>query len=322
MALRTIAATQANISAEELLAGLEIKQELGGDFITVALATGDPKAVQQLVVTHVEKAMEEFRRNRARSSVAAGKFLDAELATAEKELEAARGDLLRFQLNNSLQNLEREIQAEQDAIRTLRTAQESAAIEMARLATVAEESDKQSEQALTKAAAATPNSTAAIAWQQTGLNLAAEAMGRRVEMAGQRAALSSYVTQIGQHEANLASLLTLTSRHQQLTDALTAKLDTRDFLVNKAREAQLKESQSLAVGYLQVVGETSVPAAPIPTRTLQIALFGGALSLLAGLILAFVLEFLEQALRRPATRQRIGVCSWPRRPSLPVPANG
>jgi hypothetical protein len=70
---------------------------------------------------------------------------------------------------------------------------------------------------------------------------------------------------------------------------------------NKANEARLKQQQGLNVGYLKIVEPARRPDQPLPNRTLQIALVGGALSLVAGVVLAFIFEFIESL--KPGSRQ-------------------
>ena len=95
----------------------------------------------------------------------------------------------------------------------------------------------------------------------------------------------------------LATLITLTGQGQQLTAAVQERQGQRDFLAGKVREAALKQSQSESIGYMRTLGAATTPRNQLPTRTVQVALLGAALSLLAGGVLAFVLEFLDRALR-------------------------
>jgi uncharacterized protein involved in exopolysaccharide biosynthesis len=127
---------------------------------------------------------------------------------------------------------------------------------------------------------------------------------RAVEVAGQRQRAAASFSLLAEHQTNLASLITLTGQAQQLQDLVQEKQNSRDFLADKAREAQLKQSQSENVGYLQVIQPPTTPQTRISTRTLQIALLGGGLSLVAGGLLAFLLEFLEQTLRSAPRRNR------------------
>ncbi len=107
---------------------------------------------------------------------------------------------------------------------------------------------------------------------------------------------------VSQHQTNLTSLITLGGQYQKLQDVLKERQDARDFLAGKVLEARLKQAQSQNVGYLQIVGEPVTPAGQVSTRTLEIAILGGGLSLVIGVVLAFLLEFLEQSVRQKPQR--------------------
>jgi len=234
--------------------------------------------------------------------ITTGKFLHSELDNAEAELQTARDELRRFKLTNSVDSLEKEILAAQDANRNLRSAQESADMEAQRLTAMATELERQSAAAQAKAAAAPPESDEAASWLRLARDLYQTAINRRVEAAGQKSMQASYYTTLSEHENRLALLITLTEEYVHLEDVVREKETTRDFLAGKAREADLKERQSQTVGYLEIVGEPHTASAPLTAYTLRIALLGGALSLVAGIVLVFVLEFLAQTLRQTPKR--------------------
>ena len=83
-----------------------------------------------------------------------------------------------------------------------------------------------------------------------------------------------------------------------MQDTLKQRQDNRDFIAGKLRETSLRQDQADAVGYLQVLGVPTTPKTQLPSRTLQIALLGAAAGILAGIVLVFFLEFLEQSLKR------------------------
>lgn len=318
VALRAIAAAGVNISPGELLDGLQITRDPSGDKITVSVAARDPLDAQKLVVAQVEQALAELQQTRSLPVVATGKFLETELATADRDLAAAKDDLLRFRLANNMESVEREINAEQDAIRALSSTREAADVEAQRLIAMAVELERQSKEAETKAQEAearvklaaekkeaAPEDVAnADTWRQLAQELVRTANNRRVDAAGQRQLAVGYAGLISQHQSNLTSLITLGGQYQKLQDAVKERQDTRDFLAGKVLEARLKQAQSQNVGYLQAVGEPVTPGGQVSTRTLEIAIIGGGLSLVAGIVLAFLLEFLEQMVRQKPQRTR------------------
>ncbi len=133
--------------------------------------------------------------------------------------------------------------------------------------------------------------------------LGAQITDAQVKIAGQKGLADATGVQLTQTQADLAGLITLGGQYQTLLDTAQERLDNRDFLAAKVREAQLKESQSRSIGYLEVVSAPTTPRTKLPARTVQTALLGAALSIVAGFVLIFVLEFVERTLRnspRPA----------------------
>jgi len=302
VALRTIADTGVSVSPAALLERVDFQREPGGDLASVIVTADSPQDAERVVQAHVKNALAELRSGRTRALITTGKFLHSELDNAEAELQTARDELRRFKLTNSVDSLEKEILAAQDANRNLRSAQESADMEAQRLTAMATELERQSAAAQAKAAAAPPESDEAASWLRLARDLYQTAINRRVEAAGQKSMQASYYTTLSEHENRLALLITLTEEYVHLEDVVREKETTRDFLAGKAREADLKERQSQTVGYLEIVGEPHTASAPLTAYTLRIALLGGALSLVAGIVLVFVLEFLAQTLRQTPKR--------------------
>jgi uncharacterized protein involved in exopolysaccharide biosynthesis len=126
-------------------------------------------------------------------------------------------------------------------------------------------------------------------------------------MASQQAQVEATASLVAERQTTLAGLITLGGRYQALVDSVQERQASRDFLAAKVREARLKESQSRSIGYLQVVTPPTTPRSQLPTRTVQTALLGALLSIVAGGVLIFVLEFVERTLRhspRPAAPAR------------------
>ncbi|OQA42931.1 MAG: Chain length determinant protein [Chloroflexi bacterium ADurb.Bin325] len=293
IAQRTLSETGIRITARQLLDGLAVERDPSGDIITVSATAGTPEDAERILVKQVELALQQYRESRARPAAAAGRFLEAELDAAERELENARAGLLRFKLDTGFEYLDREIVAEQDAIRQLSAAREQANIEVQRLEAVVRELRSQRDAA------------EAAGLQARVDALEAQIAERGVEIAGQRQRAAASFSLLAEHQTNLTSLITLTGQAQQLQDLVQEKQNSRDFLADKVREARLKQSQSENVGYLQVIQPPTTPQSQVSTRTVQVALLGGGLSLVAGGLLAFLLEFIEQMLRSaPRGRSR------------------
>ncbi len=304
IAQQTVAETGLDITAEQLAAGITVVRDPWIDLLTVSVTAARPEDAELLLVKQVELALTELRQSRARPSEAAGRFLDTELAAAERELDAAEAALLQFKLDNAIEYVDREIVAEQDTIRSLIAAQEEANIEAQRLTAIVAALEQQVKDAQAQAAAQVAGSPEAAYYTQLAQDLNTAVINRRAEAAGQRARAANAYALVATHQTNLAALITIAGQHQQLVDLVREKQESRDFLAGKAREARLKVSQSRNIGYLEVIGSPTTPRSQVATRTMRIALLGGGLSLVAGVIIAFILEFLEQTLNRGFDSQR------------------
>ena len=71
---------------------------------------------------------------------------------------------------------------------------------------------------------------------------------------------------LARRESELATLLGLGAEHDALVVALGRAQGDYDFLRAKMREAELKEAQSLELGYLQVVEPARTPLMRIVKR--------------------------------------------------------
>ncbi len=298
IALQTIAEAGVQMTPEELVSSITVSRDPIGDRVNASLTTTQPDLAEKLLSKQVELAVEEFRKNRTRQPVAMQKFLETKLVAAERDLDAAQAELQRFKLDNGIESLERELAAEQDAVRGLRVQQEEAEVEVLRLEALADSLAQQGKEAMANAAPLDAKSADAIYWNGLARDLSTAAVNRRVEADGQRARKTGAATRLAQHETELKSLITLAEKHQALQDTLKQRQDDRDFISDKIREVSLRQDQADAVGYLQILGAPTTPKTQLPARTLQIALLGGAASIVAGFVLVFLLEFLEQSLKR------------------------
>jgi len=115
---------------------------------------------------------------------------------------------------------------------------------------------------------------------------------------GHRAAQGRYDQVIASLQTDLSSLIGLSDEYDELNRRVSEALSSYQFIQNKLTEARLKESQVLNMGYIQVIEPARTPDRPLPSKLPQYALAGAVISLLAGVVLAFVIEGLE-SLARP-----------------------
>ena len=298
IAWRTITQVGVEMDARELLDMLSTIQEYG--FITVVAGAYTPEDAEAIVTAQVQNALDSYRTDQSRPAVVTGEFINEQLAVAEQDLAAARAELLRFKVGHALDSLSREINSYQDIVRSLRIRQSDAALAEAELA--AQISALQQEAAREEGLAVVAEDGAAAAAEKRANDLRAVANGLQGDIAGVRASKAEYDRLIAQWETELTSLIGLSEEYSRLENAVARIQSTRDFLFNKSLEARLKQSQGLSVGYLQVIEPARRPETPLPSRTLQMALVGGILSLVAGAVIAFLLELVESSARSSRPR--------------------
>lgn len=122
---------------------------------------------------------------------------------------------------------------------------------------------------------------------------------------GHRAAQARYDQVIASLQTELSTLIGLSDTYDELSRQVAEALSSYDFVQSKLNEARLKESQIRNMGYIQVIEPARTPDRPLPSKLPQYALAGAVISLLAGLVLSFLIEGVE-SLVRPDTARRAG----------------
>jgi uncharacterized protein involved in exopolysaccharide biosynthesis len=96
-----------------------------------------------------------------------------------------------------------------------------------------------------------------------------------------------------QRQVELQDLIDLGSEYAKLEAAVTQSKSTNDFLLEKETEATLKENETLTVSFIQVIAPAEPPSSPLPQVQSAIIGLGVVVSLVAGIILAFIWHYLE-----------------------------
>lgn len=106
-----------------------------------------------------------------------------------------------------------------------------------------------------------------------------------------------------QREAELQNLIGLSAEYNQLVDNVERVRSTYNFLFDRLREAEIKENQILEVNFIQIITPARAPNQPVIALSPKLVVFAAISSLLTGVLLTFLLEYLEllgafQGLRR------------------------
>lgn len=96
-----------------------------------------------------------------------------------------------------------------------------------------------------------------------------------------------------EREAELQNLIGLSSEYYTLVGRVDRARDTYNFMLTKKAEAQIKEAQILELGSVQIITLARPPARPAVVLSSQVVILGAVVSLLAGILLAFFLEYLD-----------------------------
>ncbi len=110
---------------------------------------------------------------------------------------------------------------------------------------------------------------------------------------GELQEVANYDQLILQREVELQNLLRLDSDYASLKSAVERGNSTYEFLLGKETEAKLKENETLTLGFIQLIGSASRPTNPLPRVQMSILAVGGVLSLVLGIIIAFMWHSLE-----------------------------
>jgi uncharacterized protein involved in exopolysaccharide biosynthesis len=276
VAWETINDLNLGISAAELLNGLTVSAE--EEFLNVTFTADNPMDVEAIATRHVENAFKYYAQFRAKSATVALQFIEQQLSDEEKALATAQSDLLTFKVTHNLDSLPDEVLAIQNQLRELE-------LERAKLVI-----DRERTEAI---AAKYREEGAKVDPKNSPVDYATLAIGEDVTAAGIAAEEAEYDKLIEQQKTNLEELLKLTVENDALQRAVSRIQSNYNFLADKENEARLKQSQANNVSFIQIVEPARMPDQPAPSRTPKMLAVGAVLSLIAGIILAFVLEFLS-----------------------------
>ena len=276
VAWQTINDLNLGISAAELLDGVSVTAE--EEFLHVTFTADNPMAVEAIATRHVENAFKYYAQLRAKSATVSLQFIQEQLSDQEKALATAQGELLTFKVTHNLDSLPREITAIQDQLRQLN-------LERAKLVGERERTEAVATKYREEAAKADP--------KNSPVDYTTAAIREEISVAGIRAVEAQYDELIAEQKVRLEELLNLTTDYEALVRTASRIESNYNFLADKENEARLKQTQANNVSFIQIVEPARMPDQPAPSRTPKLLAVGALLSLIAGIILAFVLEFLS-----------------------------
>ncbi|NLE75864.1 MAG: hypothetical protein GX605_03810 [Chloroflexi bacterium] len=132
------------------------------------------------------------------------------------------------------------------------------------------------------------------------------AMNQEAMAQGYRVAQARYDQTVAMLQTELSSLIGLSDEYDDLLSRVNEARSAYSLVSDKLTEARLKESQVLNMGYIRVIDPARLPDRPLASKLAQYALAGAVVSLLLGVVLAFLLEGLESLTRSTSGQRRAG----------------
>jgi uncharacterized protein involved in exopolysaccharide biosynthesis len=297
VAWQTIADLNLGISAVTVLENLTVGTE--EDFINISYETDSPQDAEAIVSKLVDNALTYYRNLRAKRATVLREFIARELESKDKDLATAKAAFLQFKLQHNLDSLQRELQAYQDELRQMRLARDMAGMQTEQYAREGFLYDEEALKATQQGeAAANRNATGTAAYYLgVARDFTQKAAEARIKAEAAKVTKAEYDQLIADRETRLLGLIGLSADFDRLQTDVNEIQGNVDFLTSKLGEAALKENQSLNASFIQIAEAARQPDSPAPSRTPQLVLVGLAISLAFGVILAFILEFIESLAR-------------------------
>jgi len=216
----------------------------------IAVRASDPETAALLANTLVETGLKQYGQLLAQPTANTRKFIERELEVAREELESAEAELIQFQIDSKIGDLDKAINSQYELIRSLRL------------------------------------------------------QGDLARSMGEIAQAEAIEATVLKREAELQNIIGLSSEYTALVDRVERMRATYAFLLDKRSEARIKENQLLELGSMQIITAARPPRRPAAAIDAKLIVLGAVVSLLTGVLLTFLFEYLEisgvfRGFRRP-----------------------
>jgi uncharacterized protein involved in exopolysaccharide biosynthesis len=227
------------MSGSELRKRVTIDLPDNSQLVHVKVRASDPETAALLANTLVETGLKQYGQLLAQPTASTRRFIEQELEAAREELATAEAELIQFQIDNKIGDLNKALSSQYELIRSLRLQGDLA------------------------------NSTGNVAQAQ---------------------ALEETILK---REAELQNMIALSGEYTELVDGVERVRATHNFLLDKRTEAQIKENQTLESGSIQIITPARPPRKPVAAIDVKFIVLGAVASVLLGVLLVFLLEYLE-----------------------------
>jgi uncharacterized protein involved in exopolysaccharide biosynthesis len=228
-----------SMSGSDLRDRIAVDIPINSQLLRIGVRASDPETAALLANTLVETGLRQYGQLLAQPTASTRNFIEQELEAVREELKTAEAELIQFQVNNKVGNLNSAINGQYDLIRSLRMQSDLARIE----------GDITKAQAIEKTILA--------------------------------------------REVELQNMLGLSAEYAELAGHVERARSTYNFLLDRRAEAQIKENQILESSYIQVITPARPPHRPVSAVNSKLIVLGAVASILTGVLLTFLLEYLE-----------------------------
>ena len=122
-----------------------------------------------------------------------------------------------------------------------------------------------------------------------------ETQGDLARIGGDLAKAQALEKLLLEREAELQNMIGLSAEYNELFERVERVRNTHDFLLDRWSESRIKENQILEVGFIQVITPAQPPRRPVSTIDGKLVVLGATASLLGGVLLTFLLEYIKHA---------------------------
>jgi len=304
VAWQTIADLNLGIGAGELLNRLSIMTD--GDYITLVAEADTPSDAEGIATQQAKNALDQYRKIRSLPSTVLLQFINDQLKVEEDQMLKAEQAFLSFKSEHSLEDLSRELTSYQDMIRNLKQQADQATVAQQQALARAAKEREAAKTLLDQAAGMGSSPFSASYLRDQAARYTAAAQDHELDATAQGAAAEQYNKLVAKRQQEMQDLLKLSTTFNALQRQQDQASGNYNFLVSKLNEAELKQSQAENLGFVQVVEPASKPSTPAPSKLGRVAVVAAVVSILAGIMLAFVLEYGD------ALRKRLGRSWLPR----------
>jgi hypothetical protein len=221
--------------------------------------------------------------------MAAKSFLAEQVATADKRVRTAESAMADFQSQNRVTNVSNDMATSQKVVEQLLIERNRRILEGPSNRAIEQAQTVQTQLRLDRELANADGALDKVARYDQAILAYSQVISTLMQTAD---SLTRIDELIGEHRTELTRLAGLQPRYNTLQEELDQARTEYQQLVAKYTEAILKEQTVQAASFIQVIEPGITPVEPVSTRPAVVLVLSLIASLVIGILLAFVLDYL------------------------------